>query len=204
MYMNEQSSILCCLKVEKSKQYGFKKYSFKKEYYKTTIMKTILVVGAGSFATEVEELLILTEYDNIAFIDDNIETARCKPVVGTMADIASLGDKYDTAIVALGNNANRMKYIEELEKSHYFIPSLIHPMAYVSKDAVLEPGCIIREFAIVGRYVHLKRGCIINAGAAVDHDCVLGEGTHCLIGAVVRNKKIISPMTWVPANCVIE
>lgn len=167
-------------------------------------MDSILVVGSGSFATEVEEILILSGYNNIVFVDDCPEKARCKPVVGKMSELAPLREKYDTAVVALGNNELRIKYTSELEKHGYIIPVLIHPRAYVSKDAVLELGCIVREFAIVGRYAHLKRACIINAGAAIDHDCVLGEGTHCLIGSVVRNKKIVAPMTWVPANTVIE
>ena len=51
-------------------------------------MDVILVVGAGSFASEDEQILILSRYDSIAFIDDYPEKARCIPVVGKISELA--------------------------------------------------------------------------------------------------------------------
>ena len=47
----------------------------------------LLIVGAGSFSTEVEELARLLGYDEIAFLDDSVETTRCSPVIGKLDDI---------------------------------------------------------------------------------------------------------------------
>lgn len=33
---------------------------------------------------------------------------------------------------------------------------------------------------------------------------IIGEGTHCLIGSVVRNKVDIPSMTWIDSNKVVE
>ena len=167
-------------------------------------MKKLLIVGAGSFAIEVEELARLVGYEDISFLDDSPETARVSPVIGNLEDLQFLRNQYDTAIVAFGNNALRMKWLDHLKEYGYSIPTLIHPRAYVSPDAVLQEGCIVRAMAMVGRYVHLGRGCIVNAAAVINHDCIVEDGCHCLIGSIIRNKRKVDAMTWVATGSLIE
>lgn len=126
------------------------------------------------------------------------------PVIGTMADIEKVREKYNTAIVALGNNANRMKYYGILKDCGYNIPVLIHPTAYISPDAEIAPGCIIREKAVVSRYVKLGESTILNVGALIDHHVEVGEGCHILMGAVVRNKVKVEPLTRVESLTLIQ
>ena len=166
--------------------------------------RKLLIVGGGSFATEVEELARLVGYEEIAFLDDNAEHAQAHPVIGSMQDIDKLRAQYDHAIVALGNNSNRMRYHEKLESLHYHIPTLIHPTAYVSPDAQLAPGCILRTFAVVGRYAQLEKATILNIGAKVDHHCIIGEGCHLLINAVVRASRTVEPLMWVETGRIIQ
>ncbi len=45
-----------------------------------------------------------------------------------------------------------------LKENGYHIPALIHHTAYVSPDAQIFPGCIVRAKAVVSRYVKLGRG----------------------------------------------
>ena len=164
----------------------------------------LLIIGAGSFSTEIEEMARLLGYEDIAFLDDNPDKAKAHPVIGTMDDIKKYSAKYDNALVALGNNQNRLKYHAILEECNYNIPILIHPTAYVSPDAKLEPGCIIRTFAVIGRYAVLGKATILNIGAKVDHHCVIGEGSHLLINSVVRASRTVEPLTWLDAGQVIQ
>ena len=167
-------------------------------------MKSLLIIGAGSFSPEVDELARLVGYDNIAFLDDNPDRACSSPVVGTMSDIEKMREKYDTAIVALGNNANRMKYHQTLKEFGYTIPTLIHPTAYISPDAEIAPGCIIRAKVVVSRYVKLGEACILNVGALIDHHVEIDEGCHILMGAVVRNMAKVEPLTRVESLSLVE
>lgn len=167
-------------------------------------MKTLLIIGAGSFSPEVEELAGLLGYKDIAFLDDNPALAYCSPVVGTTADIEKLRSKYDTAIVALGNNSTRMKYHEDLKRCDYNIPVLIHPTAYVSPTAEIASGCIIRAKAVVSRDVKLGEACILNVGALIDHHVEIGYGCHILMGAVIRNKAQVEPLTRVESLSLIQ
>ena len=167
-------------------------------------MKSLLIVGAGSFSPEVEELAYLVGYDDIVFLDDNPSGAYCSPVIGTTADIEMLRPKYDTAIVALGNNEGRMKYHKDLKRYGYIIPALIHPTAYISPTAFIAPGCIIRAKAVISRDVKLGEATILNVGALVDHHVEIGYGCHILMGAVLRNKVKVEPLTRVESLSVIQ
>lgn len=168
-------------------------------YLKAIKGQSLLVIGAGSFSTEVDELARLLGFSDIAFLDDKASSA-----IGTMKDIVKLRDRYDTAIVALGNNEKRKHYHEELVLHNYSIPILIHPTAYVSPDAQLSPGCIVRTHAVVSRYVKLGEGVIVNIGSLIDHHCEIGSFSMILPGAVVRNSVRIEPGTWIKANEVVE
>ena len=162
-------------------------------------MDSLLIIGAGSFSVEVEELARLLGYTEIAFLDDMAPQA-----IGTMMDIGKMRELYDTAIVALGNNENRKRYQEELVRHNYHIPVLIHPTAYVSPDAQLAPGCIVRTHAVVSRYAKLGEGVIVNIGSIIDHHCEIGAYSMILPGAVVRNSVKVDPGTWIRANEVVE
>ena len=97
-------------------------------------MKPLLIVGAGNFPPEVEELARLNGYDDFAFVDDN-PSARCQPVVGPLMFLPTYKKDYPDAIVAFGNNQNRLLQTKVLQDAGYNIPTLIHPTAYVSPDA---------------------------------------------------------------------
>lgn len=163
--------------------------------------RDLLIIGAGSFSAEVEELARLLGYTDPAFLDDRASSAS---VIGTMQDIVKMRERFDTAIVALGDNKTRKRYHEELKRYNYSIPILIHPTAYVSPDAQLSPGCIIRTHAVVSRYAMLGEGVIVNVGGLIDHHCEIGAFSHILMGAVVRNSVKIAPCTWVGANEVVQ
>ena len=167
-------------------------------------MQKLLIIGAGSFSPEVEELAGLLGYTDIAFLDDNPSTAYCTPVIGTTADIASFRSQYDTAIVALGNNNTRMKYHQILKDCGYTIPTLIHQTTYVSPTAEIAPGCIIRAKVVMSRDVKLGEATILNVGTLIDHHVEIGYGCHILMGAVVRNKARVEPLTRVESLSLVE
>lgn len=166
-------------------------------------MKTLLIVGAGNFPPEVEELARLNGYDNFAFVDDNL-SARCQPVIGPLITLPTHRKDYTDAIVAFGNNSKRLFQTKVLLDTGYDIPTLIHPTAYVSPDAEIAPGCIIRAHCVVSRYVKLGLATILNVGVLIDHDVEIGEGSHILMGAVVRNMVKVPPLSKVESNQVVE
>jgi len=161
----------------------------------------ILIIGAGTFSTEVEELAMLLGYNEIFFLDDY---ALSPSVIGKIKDMGSKRKEFNTAIVALGNNEKRKEYHNLLKSYNYNIPVLIHPTAYVSPEAQICSGCIIRSHAVVSRHARLGESVIVNVGGLVDHHCEIGNFSHVLMGAVVRNGVKIPEGSWINANEVVE
>ena len=89
----------------------------------------LLIIGAGSFSTELEDMARLLGYDDIAFIDDNPEKAVLSRVIGGIKEVEKYRSYYNNAIVAMGNNQNRLRYHELLETLRFNIPILVHPTA---------------------------------------------------------------------------
>ena len=85
-----------------------------------TIKSSLLIIDAGSFSTEIDELARFLGYTDIAFLDDKLPVA-----IGTTQDIGKMRERYDTAIVALGNNENRKRFHEELVRHDFNIPSAV-------------------------------------------------------------------------------
>jgi beta-phosphoglucomutase-like phosphatase (HAD superfamily) len=59
------------------------------------------------------------------------------------------------------------------------------------------------------RYLHdsgvkLGLATILNVGALIDHDVEIGEGSHILMGAVVRNMVKLPALSRVESNQVVE
>lgn len=167
-------------------------------------MKPLLIVGAGSFSPEAEELARILGYDEIAFLDDRPEGAMSAPVIGACRQLAELRDRFPEAIVALGNNADRLRWHRALIDCGYRVPALIHPTAYVSPDAEIGSGCILRAKAVVSRHVRLGEAVILNVGALVDHHVEIGEGSHILMGAVVRNMAKLPPLSRVESLSLVQ
>mgnify|MGYP001432912402 CR=1 FL=1 len=165
--------------------------------------RNLLIIGAGSFSTEIEELAHLQGFTDIAFLDDK-PSKWVSPVIGRICDLPFLREQYDDAIVAMGNNENRRKFQVLLKENGYRIPYLIHPTAYISPDAQLSPGCIVRANAVISRYVKLGEGVIVNIGALIDHHCEVGAFSHIMMGAVIRGNAKIDEQSWVRANEVVE
>ena len=90
-----------------------------------------------------------------------------------------------TAFVAIGGDrgADRLELQRMLAAAGLAIGSVVHPRAFVARDAVLGEGAQILALAGVAAQARLGAACIVNTGATVDHECVLGDGVHIAPGA---------------------
>lgn len=100
---------------------------------------------------------------------------------------------FSDAIVAIGNPAVRLKWIEKISDT-YYIPIMIHPLAYVSNSAKIGCGTVIEPMAVIHTDATVGIGCIISAGAVVNHNAILGDGVHCDCGAVISSGRVVNRM----------
>ena len=62
---------------------------------------------------------------------------------------------------------------------------IIHATAWVSPEAIVEPGSVVLAGAVVNSGARIGANCIVNSSAVIEHDVVIGAGTHVAPGAVI-------------------
>ena len=98
----------------------------------------------------------------------------------------------------------RVQWLRKLTAGGCQIATIIHPRAYVSPTAEVCDGAVILPGAVVNTNTRVGFGCIVNCGAIVDHDCVLEQGVHICLGAIVKAENRIPAFEKVEAGFVIQ
>lgn len=160
----------------------------------------LLVVGAGGHGRAVAEAAQLSgQWSEVRFVDDGhptLQSSGAWPVVGHTDDLASLVDSCRHAIVAIGNQADRARQVEQLENLGFALTTVIHPRAWVSEYARIGKGCAIMAGAVVGAYAEVGRGAIVNANATIDHDGSLKEFAHLGVGVQLAGGVSVGARAW--------
>ena len=157
-----------------------KKYKITDPQKQEEQVMTLLIIGAGGYGRLVKEIAELNGY-TCDFLDDFSVDA-----VGRIEEVGEIEDRYDGAIVAIGN-------VEVREKIKIKKPvTLIHPRAEVSKSAVVEDGCVIEAGAVVSTEAVVGRCSFICAGAVVNHNAVVGEYCQIDCNTVVKAGVVVN------------
>ncbi len=172
----------------------------------------LLIVGCGGHGCnclEIARTLVGGDkplFDGFAFADDNhVGESFCDcRVVCKASDVGSLSNKFDHAIVAIGNNEIRMKMTKVLIDAGYRIATLISPMANVSSYAQIGDGCVVFPFATVEHNAIVEDGVVIDTGVVVGHDSKIEDFSLVYANTVVRPYSFVESLTTVKANTVVD
>jgi tetrahydrodipicolinate N-succinyltransferase len=155
--------------------------------------KKLLIIGAGQYGMVAKETAeSMNCFEQIDFLDDNNPIA-----VGKIVQYEEFVGDYKYAIVAIGNSGFRLELTEKLRNAGYTIATIICPLAYVSKSAVINEGCIVEAMSVVNTESVIDKCCFISAGAVVNHNSVIGEGCHIDCHATVRSNAVVEAKTKV-------
>lgn len=168
--------------------------------------KKLVIIGASGHGKVVADIALkLQKYDEIAFLDDNENVKECMgfPVVGKSSGAKHYIDSSDF-IVAIGNAKIRKRITEQLKTLGATIVTLIHPMAVVGSNVLVESGTVVMAGAVINPDSRVGQGCIINTCASVDHDCKLSDFVHVSVGAHVCGTVEIGQSTWIGAGATVK
>lgn len=162
--------------------------------------KSLLILGAGGHGKVVAEIAKDLGFVKTDFLDDNSLEA-----VGKIQNLPEIGKAYDHIFCGIGNNQLRKQLLEQIQNLPYKrdIPTLIHPTAYISRTAQIQPGTIVEPKAIVNAGSRVGEGCIISVGAIVDHDTVIGTCAHVNAGAIVKAGGTVADYEKLEAGSVV-
>ena len=144
----------------------------------------LLILGAGSHGQEVREIAeSLHLFQKIDFLDDDTNKIEA---IGIWEDFEELKGSYNMAIVAVGDEHTRKLWFAKLANANFIIPTLVHPSAIVSQNAILGAGTVICARATISSGAKIGAGCIISAGTTIGRDSILDDWTHMEVGGVVH------------------
>jgi sugar O-acyltransferase (sialic acid O-acetyltransferase NeuD family) len=170
-------------------------------------MKEIIVLGAGGHAKSVIDVIELhNEYKIAGIVDNNLEKGTIfldYKVIGNDSDLESLREKYEYAIIAVGQIKTpdiRIKLFKKLKELNFMLPVIISPIAYVSKRAKIEEGTIIMHHSLINTDAKIGKNCIINSKALIEHDAVIEDFCHISTGAIVNGGTTVREKTFFGSN----
>jgi sugar O-acyltransferase (sialic acid O-acetyltransferase NeuD family) len=170
----------------------------------------LLIWGAGGHAKVVADVARASEWEIVAFLDDDPskqgQLFYGAPVRGAQTLTPSPGGRGEpecSVFVAIGNNAARERCLVQVLASGRTSPVLVDPSARVSPTAVLGPGTIVMAGAVVQADSRIGLGGIVNTGASVDHDCILGTCVHIAPGARLTGQVRVGDRTLIGAGAVV-
>ena len=111
-------------------------------------------------------------------------------------------NKYDDAIITVGQNWARKNIVENIEVARYL--TVEHPTAIISPRAQIGQGTVVMQGAIIQSCATIGNHCIVNTGASVGHDVHLSDYVHVASHATITGGVEIGEGTWIGAGSVIR
>ena len=170
-------------------------------------MSSLLIIGAGGHGRVVADAaLACQKYERIAFLDDRfaeLSSVIYMPVLGSISSAAAQRSAFSEAIVAIGDNRLRLQLLLMLEGDGFSIATIIHPTAYIGREAEIASGTVIFAHSVVNTGAVIGRGSIVNTGATVDHDARIAEGVHISPGAHLAGEVTVGACSWIGTGAAI-
>jgi|Deesub1362A_J573_1020465.scaffolds.fasta_scaffold00690_14 sugar O-acyltransferase (sialic acid O-acetyltransferase NeuD family) len=146
--------------------------------------KKIVIIGAGAQAKYIMDILCLRKDFKIigimktsTSIDENfLKDLEGIAILNNMGELKEFIKKNNPKIiVALPNNREKEKAIEELTTIKPELVNIIHPNAIISRKAVIGKNVIINAGAVIQPYAIIGNGVMIHANVVVEHNCIIED-----------------------------
>lgn len=171
----------------------------------TTPSQPLAIFGAGAFGREVLAYAQDLGLNVAGFVDDNAAALDgfdvTVPLLGPFAALPEPA-RYDW-IVAIGDPTVRRTVHDTIVGAGGRLVTLLHPTAYVAKQATVGPGCVICPFAFVAIFVTLGENVVLNTYASAGHDSRIGSHSVLSPYAVVNGFVTLGTATFLGTHATV-
>lgn len=170
----------------------------------------IILIGGGGHCKSVIDVIEQEGRFEIAGIVEKYkgesQSVLGYPLIGTDDELGKLRQLYDYAIVTVGqirSNSVRVKLFTKLEALGFILPTIISPLAYVSKHASIDKGSVVLHHAVLNVGVKVGKNCIINSKALIEHDAQVHNHSHIATGAILNGDVVVKANSFVGSGAVV-
>ncbi|MFA5462074.1 MAG: NeuD/PglB/VioB family sugar acetyltransferase [Sulfurimonas sp.] len=167
----------------------------------------ILLIGGGGHCHSVIDVIELEDKYEIAGIIDIKENIGKRvlgyEVIGCDDDLEALFKSYKNAVITVGqlkSNTLRVKLFTTLKNIGFNLPTIISPLAYVSKHSFIDDGTVVMHHALINANAKVGKNCIINTKALIEHDAVVEDNCHISTASVVNGGVVVKENTFFGSN----
>ena len=162
----------------------------------------LLILGAGSQGPVVKEIAeAIGIFDEIAFLDDDPNNSLA---IASLSALPRLRKRFPMAAVSFGDSFLRKRYMNEIERLDYIVPSLIHPSVTLSSNAkigkavVIEARCVVSAGAVIGK------GAILSSASVIEPNANVGQFVHIGASSTVSKGASVEDYRRIPSGTVVR
>lgn len=167
-------------------------------------MKKIVIWGASGHAMVIGDILRLqAEFEIVGYLDD-INSKRHGtllqglPIIGGREQLPRLRDMGVThCIIGVGQCEARLELAEQVKLFGFELAFAVHPSAVIASDVLIKPGIVVAAGVVINPGCEIGENVIVNTSSSIDHECILGDGSHISPGAHLAGRVVIGRATWV-------
>lgn len=173
-------------------------------------MKKIIIFGSGGHSKACIDVIESENKFKIIGLIDNKQKYNLLfkyKILGSEKELDFISKKVRFALIAVGHLKDNTIRESLYKKAKYFkfnFPTIISPLAYVSKHATIGPGTIIMHGSIVNAGASIAENCIINTNSVIEHDTKIESHCHISTGAIVNGGVFIKKNTFIGSCAVIK
>jgi sugar O-acyltransferase (sialic acid O-acetyltransferase NeuD family) len=171
----------------------------------------IILIGGGGHCKACIDVIEQAGIFRISGIVDVPEKLHQKildyEIIATDNDLPRLINEYKYFLITLGHIKSpkkRIKIFRTLKKLKASLPTIISPLAYVSRHAGIEEGTIVMHNVLVNAGAKIGKNCILNTNALIEHDAIIADHCHISTGAIINGGARIGAGTFFGSNAVCK
>ena len=168
--------------------------------------KIVLIGGGGHCHSVIDVIEQENKYEIIGIVDtkENIgKKVLNYEVIACDDDLETIFQTYKNAVITVGHiksNELRKKLYTKVKDIGFNLPTIISPLAYVSKYAKVDEGTVVFHQALVNANSKIGKNCIINTKALIEHDVIVEDNCHISTASVLNGGVIVKENTFYGSN----
>ncbi len=152
--------------------------------------KILAIYGASGHGKVIEDIALLSGYDECIFIDDGKnDHYSFKEYLQT--------DYNYPMIIGIGNNKVREQVFNQTRKHKIELVTLIHPSAVISKSVKIDEGTVVMPLVVVNCDTTIGKCVILNTSCVIEHDNIIKDFVHISPNAALSGNVTVRRCTQV-------
>ncbi len=171
----------------------------------------LLLIGAGGHAKSCVDVIERAGVYRIAGVvglpSEVGQLCLGYPIFATDTELLHLATLYQNALICVGQiespNA-RIRLFDLARAAGFAMPSIVSPLATVSRHAVIGEGTIVMHGAVVNAGAVVGGNCIVNTQALIEHDVSVGDHCHVSTKATLNGGVSVGGGSFVGSGAIVR